>query len=117
MITVNNTGFRGMGGGTGSNGGWYLFHGRKKKVTHFSNSKFFKKFKEIKEKFTIVEKIFKFTYKNLNVKLIFYPFLSHLPRLLSFYTPLELTKFLGLVWGQLRRAWGSSLAFGGCIPL
>ena len=36
-----------------------------------------------------VEKILKFTYKNLNGKLPFFLFLSHLPGPLSFYTALE----------------------------
>ena len=36
-----------------------------------------------------VEKILKFTYKNLNGKLTFSPFLSHFPGALSFYTALE----------------------------
>ena len=47
-------------------------------------------------RFEIFENIFKFTYKNLNGKLIFTHFLSPLPGLLSFYTPLEHTKIFGV---------------------
>ena len=50
-------------------------------------------------RFEIFEKMFKFTYKNLNGKLIFSHFLSHLPGLLSFYTPLEHNKIFGVGFG------------------
>ena len=40
-----------------------------------------------------VENILKFTYKHLNGKLTFYPFLSHLPGPLLFYTAWKITPF------------------------
>ena len=40
-------------------------------------------------KFEMLEKIFKFTYENLNGKLIFTNFLYDFPGPLSFYTPLK----------------------------
>ena len=46
-------------------------------------------------RFEFSEKSFKFTYKNLNGKLIFTHFLSHLSGLLSFDTPLEPRENLG----------------------
>ena len=45
-----------------------------------------------KLRFEIYEQIFQFTYRNLNGKLIFTRFLSHLPGPLLFYTPLEHSK-------------------------
>ena len=50
-------------------------------------------------RFEIFEKTLKFSYKNLNEKLIFSHFLSHLPGLLSFYAPLEHTKIFGVGLG------------------
>ena len=47
-------------------------------------------------KFNIFEKTCKFTYENLNRKLLFYPFLSDLPGILSFYTArVNKTSFYG----------------------
>ena len=56
-----------------SGGGTFL-HWRNKKLHVFQTRKFSKNFKKIDEKFTIFEKTFEFAYKNLNGKLIFYPF-------------------------------------------
>ena len=47
-------------------------------------------------RFEMFEKILKFTYQNLNGKVIFIHFLSNLPGLLSFYTPLQPSK----IWGS-----------------
>ena len=55
-----------------------------------------------KLRFEIYEKTFQFAYRNLNGKLIFTHFLSHLPGPLLFYTPLEHTKILGIGLGVVR---------------
>ena len=67
-------------------------------------------------RFDIFEKILKCTIKNLNGKLIFTHFHSHLQGPLSFYTPLEHTKILeGRVGGlDPGLAVISSLGVGGC---
>ena len=56
--------------------------------------------------FEMYAKIFQFTYRNLNGKLIFAYFLSHLPGLLLFYTPLEHSKILGIGLGVVRPGLG-----------
>ena len=71
-------------------------------------------------RFEIFEKILKFRHQNLNGKVIFTHFLSHLPGQLSFYAPLQHTKIWGWVgWGvMLLRVWGVLLSlggWGGCI--
>ncbi|KAF0138595.1 MAG: hypothetical protein FD143_3639, partial [Ignavibacteria bacterium] len=47
----------------------------------------------------IFEKILKFTCKNLNGKLIFYPFFSHFPGLFHCIHLCNIPKFLGVAWG------------------
>ena len=50
-------------------------------------------------RFEIFEKFLKFTYTQITIENWFFThFLSHHPGLLSFYTPLEHTKFLVLAW-------------------
>ena len=88
-----------MGRGSREDWGGTFLHWRNKKFRVFSNSKIFKKLSKNQCKISNFEKIFKFTYKNLNGKLIFTHFLSHLPGFLSFYTPLEHTKIFGVGLG------------------
>ena len=57
--------------------GGYFLHWRNQKFRVFSNSKIYKKMLKNQWKIYNSEKIFNFTYKNLNGKLIFYPF-SHI---------------------------------------
>ena len=71
--SVVYTGFRGCGGPGRIEGGTFL-HWRNKKFPVFLNSKIFKKLSKNQCKISNFEKLFKFAYRNLNVKLIFYPF-------------------------------------------
>ena len=70
---------------------------------------FFRGWAKIQIRFEIFEKVLKFTYKNLNRKVIFYKIFYPLfhDRPLSFYTPLQHSKSWG--WSRrvvLLRAWG-----------
>ena len=99
-----------MGGGPWRNGGGDFFTLEKSKFSRFFKLENFQKMLKKQWKIYNFEKNFKFTYKNLNGKLIFTHFLSHLP----FYTPLEHTKFFGVGLGVVPPGLGVlSIFFGG----
>ena len=82
------------------------------------NDRFLRVWAKNQLRFEIFEKILKFTCKNLNGKLIFYPFFSHFPGLFHFIHLCNISKFLGGLGGTFRRAWGgvlSNLGVGGGV--
>ena len=106
-----------MGGaGPGSNGGILFYIGESKNFAFFQTRKFSRNDGKSMKNYYF-EKNFKFTYKNLYGKLIFTHFLSLLPGLLSFHTPLEQTNILwgGLLAGVVGPGLGSTFHWGvGC---
>ena len=98
-------------GGPGRIGGVHCYNGEIKNFAFFQTRKFSKMLKKINEKFTILRK-----FSNLHTKIsmenwFFTHFLSHLPGLVSFYTPLEHTKIFWVGLG------GSSAGLGGYFRL
>ena len=94
-------------------GGTFL-HWRNQKFRVFSNSKMFKTCLENQWKFYNFEKIFKFTYKNLNGKLMFYSF--SLPSSRTFvilYTPGTYQNFRGWFGGGCSAGLGVLWILGG----
>ena len=101
-----------MGGGLPGGLGGTFYIGEIKIFAFFQTRKFSKNVKRINEKFTILRK-----FSNLHTKIsienwFFIHFLSHLPGLLSFYTPLEHTKIFFGWLGRVLSSWGGR---GGCI--
>ena len=70
-------------------------------------------------RFEIFEKILKFTCKNLNGILIFYPFSPIFQDFFILYTSVTYQNFWGAWGGTFRRAWGGTFELGvggrGCI--
>ena len=64
-------------------------------------------------RFENFEKILKFTCKNLNGILIFYPFFSHFPELLILYTSVKYQNVWRWPGGAFRRDWGVLYSWGG----
>ena len=93
-------------------GGYFFYIGEIKNVALFQTRKFSKNVKKQWRSYNF-ERTSKFTYNNLNGKLIFYPF--SLPSSRSFvilYTSGTYQNFWGWFWGYFRRAWGHC-RFGG----
>ena len=65
------------------------------------SDKFLRVWEKNQLRFEIFEKILKFTCKNYNGKLNFYPFFSLLPGLFHYIHLWNIPKFLGVAWGVL----------------
>ena len=95
-----------------ADGGVLFYIGEIKNLAFFQTRNFSQIFKKSMKNLQFFRK-----FSNLNTKIsiknwFFTNFLSHLLWLLSFYTPLEHNKSLGLDWGVVAPGLGGSLALG-----